>query len=119
MGLISKKIDKAFDQSPFLNIPNPSIDIKEDNIFSSNYDGNKRGYVILCENPFDFIYNHDNYVFNSIGFFNQNIEINKNVISVIRNSGNTVKLMINRDRESVYRADTLKRELKKQNIFVL
>lgn len=119
LGLISKKIDKGFNQSAFLNIPNPSVDTSKENIFTFNCDSNKRGYVILCENPFDVVYNHNNYIFNSIGFFNQKIELSDDVLSFIRSSGNTVKLMMNSDRESVYRAETLKQELKKQNIFIL
>ncbi|MBQ8741640.1 MAG: hypothetical protein IJY79_08860 [Clostridia bacterium] len=119
LGLISKKIDKRFNQSPFLNIPNPSVDTSKENIFTFNYDGYKRGYVIICENPFDVVYNYNNYIFNSIGFFNQKIELNDDVLSFIRSSGSTVKLMLNSDREDVYRAETFKDVLKKQNIFVL
>lgn len=120
IGLISKLIGHGFNEKDaFINIQNPDIDTSDNFLFTYNYDGEKRGYVILCENPFDVIYYYDTYVFNSIGFFDKKIELTENVLDFIRNSGATVQFKMNADQAGSYRADVLKDELKKNNIFVL
>lgn len=119
IGLISKLIGHGFNEKEaFINIQNPDVDTSDNFLFTYNYDGKKRGYVILCENPFDVIYFYNSYVFNSIGFLGKNIELTPSVLDFIKNSGGTVQFKMNADQAGSYRADVLKDELKKENIFV-
>lgn len=119
IGLISKKINKNFSQNSFINIANPWLYSKNSEIFCADFDGKKRGYVILCENPFYLIYYHNDYVYNSIHFFNEKIEITDELLSLIRECGNTVKLHMLSNQDGAFRAKALKETLKKENVFVL